>query len=332
VLQRAGVPLLSSLHSLERQSPSGPLKAAVHALLADLAEGHTFWQALARHPETFDAAMISMARVGETGGQLAETLTRLTAFYEWELELGAKLRQAMQYPLIVVGILIVAVASMMVFVLPRFSAFFASLRIELPLATRLIMAVSQATARYGWLAVLGLIGAGLAVWRLVRTPRGRLLWDRWLLRLPILGPILLQLAMARLSRTVAALTASGVPILETLALAGASVNNEDIQQRLSGVSERVRDGAALSDALEADGLFPPMVVQMVATGEQTGKLDELLAHVGEYYDQQVAYIVRGLLTTVEPILLIVVGAGVLLMAVAVLVPMWDLVKLLKQGG
>jgi MSHA biogenesis protein MshG len=220
----------------------------------------------------------------------------------------------------------------LIFVLPRFTAFFASLRIELPFQTRLVLAASHMMIHYGWLIALVLIGGGMACWRYVHTEQGRLRWDRELLRLPVLGKVFLHLGMSRFARTVSALTGSGIPVLETLALAGQSVNNEYIQQGLVRVSERVKGGEALSTALKTDHLFPPIVIQMVATGEETGRMDELLHSVSDYYDQQVTYLVWKLLTYVEPALLLVVGGGVLLMATSILVPMWDLVKLFKQGG
>jgi len=332
VLQKAGVPLLSSLHALEAQLPSGALKRTLRTIAQDLLNGSTLSQAFARYPHSFDPIFLGMIKIGEAGGLLDEMLKRLAQLFEWELELKAKITQALQYPLIVLSTLVVALSIMVAFVLPRFAQFFGSLHIPLPFQTQLILAVSRLLTTYGWLIGLGLLGGAVAFWRYVRTERGRLWWHKWLLRLPILGPLFMQLGMSRFARTVSVLSASGVPMLETLALAGESVNNRYIQHGLGNVHDRVKGGEALAKALSQDSLFPPIVIQMVATGEETGRMDELLQSVSDYYDQQATYLLRKLITYVEPALLIIVGCGVLLMATAVLVPMWDLVKLFKQTG
>jgi MSHA biogenesis protein MshG len=332
VLHKAGVPLLSSLRALEEQLPAGALKQSVRLISQDLLQGHTLSQAFARRPESFDQTFVGMIQVGEAGGLLEEILKRLAELFEWEQELRSKVKQALQYPAIVLLTLAVALSIMLTFVLPRFAQFFGTLKVQLPLQTRLVLAASKLLLTYGWVLGVGLVVGAVVFWRYIRTEPGRLWWHKTLLRLPILGPLFLQLGMSRFTRTTSALSASGMPILETLALAGESVNNRYIQQGLEKVRDRVKGGEALASALKTDGLFPPVVVQMVATGEETGQMDELLRSVSDYYDQQATYLLRKLITYVEPALLIIVGLGVLLMASSVLVPMWDLVKVLKQTG
>lgn len=332
VLQRAGVPLLSSLRALEAQLPSGGLARSLRLVSDDLLKGSTLAQALARHPRSFSPTFVGMVEVGEAGGLLEPMLKRLAELFEWELELRSKIKQALQYPAIVLLTLSAALSVMMIFVLPRFAEFFGSLRIELPVQTRLVMALGRGIARYGWAMGLGLVGAAAILGYQLKTERGRCRWDRWILRVPALGPVVLQLEMSYLSRTIAALAGSGVPILETLALAGESLNNKWIQQAVARMSDRVKEGQTLSQALRADPLFPPVVTQMVSTGEETGRLDDLLQSVSDYYDQQTTYLVRKLVTYIEPALLILVGLGVLAMATSVLVPMWDLVKVFQHTG
>jgi len=332
VLQKAGVPILASLQALEHQLAAGALKQTLQVVSQDLLNGTPLSQAFARHPESFDPLFVGLIRVGEAGGLLEEVLKRLTQLCEWELELNARIKQALQYPLIVLATLTVALTVMVLFVLPRFVTFFGTMKIQLPFQTRLVLFVSRLLVHYGWLIGLAVVAALGTWWWYVRTERGQLWWHTRLLRLPILGPLFLQLAMSRFSRTVAALTASGIPMLETLALAGESVNNKYIQRGVGQVRERVQGGEPLARAFQRDGLFPPVVIQMVATGEETGKIDELLHSVSDYYDQQAAYMLRKLITYIEPALLVIVAMGVLLMATAVFVPMWDMVKLFKQGG
>jgi MSHA biogenesis protein MshG len=209
---------------------------------------------------------------------------------------------------------------------------FKSFRIELPLQTRLLIGLSHILSRYGWLIVLALAGLVFVWWLYLRTDGGRLFWHTRKLRLPIVGTIILQLAMARLARITAALHHSGLPILETLALVGDSMSNRVFQVMLRRVRERVKDGVSLTQAMSQEPLVPPVVIQMVATGEETGRLSDLLRSIAEYYEQQAGYVLRRLMVSLEPILLLVVGLGVLLLATAVFVPMWEMVKLFKQGG
>lgn len=330
VLQKSGVPILSSLKALETQLPSASLKRILREMHQDLLEGRTLSQALARHPKAFGPVELGLIRVGEAGGLLDDTLLQLAQLLEWEMEMRNQLKQAFQYPVIVLGTLAFAMTVMVVFVLPRFARMFQSLHIELPLQTRLLMALSYVISHFGWLIALVLAGAAAGWLLYLRTSAGRLRWHRWKLRLPLLGPVCVELAMSRFARVIAALNRGGVPILETLALAGQSVNNRYVQQVIGNVRNRVKGGDNLANALRREPLFPPVVVQMVATGEEAGRLDELLQSVSDYYDQQVSYFVKKLVTYLEPALLIVVGIGVLVMATAVLVPMWDLVKVFKR--
>ena len=329
VLQKAGVPLLSSLRALESQLPPGALQETLQAIRRDLLAGQSLSQAFARHPGSFDQTFISLIQVGEAGGLLDETFRRMAELMEWEIDLRAKLIQALQYPLIVLATLTVALIIMVVFVLPNFAGLFSSFKAQLPLQTRLVLGLSRFLARYGGLLVLGAAAGAAAAAGYVRTERGRFQRDAALLRLPVVGSLLLQWAMSRFTRTVSALTAGGVPIQEVLALTEQGVPNQQLRQRIAAVRDHVRDGESLSSAMKREPLFPPVVTQMVATGEETGHLDELLRSVSDYYDQQVSERMKRLIGYLEPVLLLVVGCGVLVMASAVLVPMWDLVRVFK---
>ncbi len=330
-LQRAGVPLLSSLRALEQQLPSASVKRILRGVHQALLDGRTLSQALARYPRVFGPIYLGLVRVGEAGGLLEEVFHQLAQLYEWEIDLRRRLREALQYPIIVLLTLSIAVSIMVTFVLPRFGQLFESFRIKLPWQTRLLIWVSHALSRYGWLMALFLVGAVVGWCFYLRADAGRLRWHTWKLRLPVLGQVFLQVAMSRFARVVAALNRSGVPILETLALAGESVNNRHIQAHLDRVRHKVKEGGSLARAMQASPVFPPVVTQMVATGEESGRLDELLRSVSEYYDEQTAYTVRRLIMALEPLLLVVVGLGVLVMATAVFVPMWDLARVFKQG-
>lgn len=332
VLHNAGVPLLFGLKAIETQLSPGPLKRVLRALAEDLLNGKTLSQALRRYPESFDPFFVGIIRIGESSGLLEQTLKRLADFLAWELDLKGKIQQSLQYPMITLSILLLAVILMVSFVLPRYAQLFGSLHIPLPLQTRFLMFLSRFLVQFGWLLLLGAALGAMAFWRAIHTPGGRSWWHGLLLRSPLLGPVLLQLTMSRFARTVAALSASGLPLLETLELAGEIVDNMRIKEALVRVCERVKGGEAFARALQAEPLFPATVIQMVSTGEEAGHLDELLQSVSDYYDQEATLQVKQLLTYIEPVLLVCVGAGVLLMATAVFVPMWDLVKVFKHPG
>lgn len=330
VLQRSGVPLLSGLQALQEQLDSPGLKRVLRQVHQDLLEGRTFSQALAQHPKVFSPVYLGLIRVGEAGGLLDETLQQLAQLLEWDMELRNRLRDALQYPMIVLTTLALALTVIAVFVLPRFAQMFESFRIPLPIQTRLLIAVSHLMSHWGWLMALLAAAGTVAWWRYLHTDEGLLRWHTWKLRVPLLGQVFLQISMSRFARVTAAMTASGVPILETLALAGEIVNNRYMRSRLQVVRNRVKGGSSLAIAMKAERVFPAIVTQMVTTGEETGRLDELLRSVSEYYDQQVAYSLKRLMTLVEPLLILFVGLGVLLMATAVFVPMWDMVKMFKH--
>ena len=332
VLQHSGVPLLSSLRALQAQVESPSMRRILQRVHEDLLEGQPLSQALARHPKAFNPVYVGLIRVGESGGLLSEVLLQLAELLEWEIDVRERIKQALQYPLIVLLVLCGAMGVMAVFVLPRFASLFQSFRIPLPWQTRLLIIISGLLRRYWWFMGLALFGAIGGWWAYLRTDGGRLRWHTWKLRLPILGPVFAKLAMSRFARVTAALAGSGVPILETLTLAGESVNNRYLRAKLEVVRQRVRGGGSLANAMKAEPAFPAIVTQMFATGEETGRLDELLRSVSAFYDQQVAYSVKRLITSLEPLLLVVVSLGVLIVATAVFVPMWDLVKVFKQPG
>lgn len=332
VLQKSGVPLLSGLSALQSQMPSKPLRQLLYQVHEHLLEGHTFSQALGRHPAVFSPMYLGMIRVGETGGLLTEVLEELTRFMEWEIDLRQRLTSAFLYPIIVFATLGIAMAIMAIFVLPAFATMFSSFQTTLPWMTRMLIGSTDFLAHYGWLLALVVGGAMGWIWYFIRTERGRLWWHTKQLTLPVFGPVFSQLAMSRFARVTASLHRAGVPILETLALASDSVNNVYIRNRLAVVQSKVRTGESLGRAMKADPVFPPIVVQMVETGETSGRMDELLSSVSEYYDQQVSYTIKQLITWLEPALVVVVALGVLVLAIAVYVPMWDLVQTLKHTG
>ncbi|MBT9488694.1 MAG: type II secretion system F family protein [Rubrivivax sp.] len=323
-LHKAGVPLLRSLAGLQASTP----KAALITLLADLRnsldQGRELATAMARHPAIFSPFYIAMIRVGEMTGRLTEAFLRLAEHLEFELDVRQRVKQALRYPMLVVGAIVVAMVVINLFVIPTFATVFAGFKAELPLATQILLGVSGFTLRWWPLLLATAVAAvwGLRVW--LATPAGRYTWDKAKLRLPIAGPIVMKATLARFARSFAMASKSGVPITRTMTVVAQTVDNAYIGQRIEQMREGVERGESLSRCAAAAGVFTPVVLQMIAVGEETGELDTLLVEIAEMYERETDYAIKGLSASIEPILLTVIGAMVLVLALGVFLPLWNL--------
>jgi len=323
-LHKAGVPLLRSLAGLQASTP----KPALITLLADLRnsldQGRELAVAMARHPAVFSPFYVAMIRVGEMTGKLTEAFARLAEHLEFELDVRARVRQALRYPTLVVGAIVVAMVVINLFVIPTFATVFAGFKAELPLMTRVLLGVSGFTlAWWPLLLALAIGGAwGVRVW--VASPAGRYAWDKAKLRLPIAGPIVLKATLARFARSFAMASKSGVPITRTMTVVAQTVDNAFIGQRIEQMRVGVERGESLSRCAAAAGVFTPVVLQMIAVGEETGELDTLLVEIAEMYERETDYAIKGLSASIEPILLTVIGLMVLVLALGVFLPLWNL--------
>ena len=329
-LVSAGIPFLSSLGTIEKQSENLRLKAAIADIRSTVESGTSFSDALARHPKIFNKMYVSMIRAGETAGILDDILERLAMLAEHDADTRSLVKTAVRYPLIVVIAVGAAFAFLVSFVVPKFAAIFGRFKTELPLPTRILIGLNHLIQHYWFLILLGF---PLAIWlviRYVNTPMGRWQWDRVKLRLPVFGMLFQKVALSRFARVFGAMQKSGISMMLTLDIAGETVGNVVIARVVEEMRDNLREGKGLLGPMEASGLFPPLVIQMVSVGEETGKLDIMLNKISDYYDMDVEYTLRNLSTMIEPILLLFVGGMVLFLALGIFLPMWNMMELVKH--
>ena len=330
-LAGAGVPFLQALISLEKQTKNRRLRETVNEIRRDVEAGAAFSEALAKFPAVFSTMYVSMIRAGETAGILEEILERLALLAEHDYETRARVKAAVRYPFIVIITLCAAFAFLVGFVIPRFATIFERFKTALPFPTRVLIGINHIVQHY-WYAVLlaAVLITGGFLWY-IRTQAGRRQWDRLKLRIPVFGTLLHKVAMSRFARIFSALQKSGISMLLTLDIAAETVGNVVIARTIESMRESVREGRTLAAPMEESGLFPPLVVQMTAVGEESGRdLNVMLAKVSEYYDRDVEYALRNLSTVIEPVLLLVVGGMVLFLALGIFLPMWDMISLFKK--
>ena len=329
-LLKAGVPLLASLEAVGDQTSSSILMNVISKMKADVEAGASFSDALSKFPKIFSVLYVSMVKAGEATGALDDVMRRLAEMTEYDMEVKQKIKTATRYPMIALGALVIAFFVIVLFVIPRFSNFFLQFDLELPLPTRMLLGLYYVLSNY-WFIVIGVLIALIAVFiRFINTTFGRRQWDMLKIKVPVFGPLLFKLSMARFAKTTSTLIASGIDMLKTLDLAADTVGNVVIATAIRDIREGVNQGQGLAGPMKVSKLFAPIVVQMVSIGEESGKLDELLLNTSEHYDQQVDYTMKNLTTLIEPILIFVLGIMVLFVALGVFLPMWDMVKIVRQ--
>jgi MSHA biogenesis protein MshG len=323
-LQKAGVPLLRSLAGLQASTDKKAVAAVLADLRASLDQGRELGTAMARHPKVFSSFYVAMVRVGELTGRLTESFQRLAEHIEFELDVRGRIKQALRYPSTVMIAIFIAMVVINVFVIPTFANVFAQFKTELPLMTRVLLGVSGFTVHYWPLLVAGGIASVWALKAWLATPEGRHTWDKWLLKLPVAGPIVLKGTLARFARSFAMAERSGVPVSVAMSVAARTLDNAFIRQRIEQMRDGIERGESLSRCAAAAGVFTPIVLQMVAVGEETGELDTLLLEIASMYERETSYDIKGLSASLEPLLLTVIGALVLVLALGVFLPLWSL--------
>jgi MSHA biogenesis protein MshG len=325
-LLRAGVPILRALEGLQASSTSATMAEMLGRLRSALDAGHELSQALARENDTFDRFFVSMVRVGEGTGRLTEIFEALHHHLDFQRLMREQVASALRYPKFVLIAMAIAVAVINIFVIPAFAKVFANLNTELPLMTRVLLATSAFFVQQ-WPLLLGALAACVAGARaLVGTPAGRMAWDRWKLALPVAGKVLRKSALSRACRGLALALRSGVPVLEGLRLAASVADNAYIERAVMAMRNGVERGESVLTACRKAGIFTPIVLQMVIVGEESGTLDEMLEEVGLLYQREVEYELKTMSQQIEPILIGGLGAMVLVLALGVFMPMWDLGK------
>lgn len=325
----AGIPLLSSLNALSEQTENRRMKEVINTLRNDIEKGSSLSDALARHPKVFSALYLSMIQAGEMAGALDEILNRLATMAEYEKDTRARIKAATRYPKIVIITISVAFIALVTFVIPRFATMFAKFGGTLPLPTRVMIDINYIIHHYWYLVVAVTAAIGMGFHWYTNTKEGRLRWDGLMLRIPVFGPLFLKIAMSRFTHILGMLMRTGVPILDTLKITSDVVGNSLISQEVQKLRVSVIQGNGISQSLKESVVFTPMVTQMISAGEQSGKLDEMMAKVSEYYDLEVEYTLKNLSTLIEPVLIIIIGGMVFFLALSIFLPMWDMASLFR---
>lgn len=328
-LYRAGIPLLAGLLSLKEQARSERFRRILAQIIEDLEAGASLSASLARHPRVFSMLYVNTVKAGEASGRLDEIFHRLATMGEFQLETQEKVKAATRYPLLAFSSLVAAFFLVVTFVVPRFSVLFAQFKQELPVPTKILLALHGAITHY-WIAMIA--GVAALAWAgrwYAGTEAGGYQWDLLKIRVPVLGRLTFNLLMSRFSKILAELLGSGLPILQALQLVSESVGNRVIERAVLQIRDSVNEGKTMSEPMKKSGLFAPMVVQMVAVGEQSGKTDELLSHVADYYEDQANLMIKNLTTLIEPVLVVVLGGMVTFLALGVFLPTWNLVNVIR---
>lgn len=321
----AGLPLVQSLNILGRQTENGKFRKVIRRMVRDVESGDTLSGAMGRHERVFSELSVNMVAAGEAAGALDTILGRLAGFLEKHDALGRKVRAALIYPAMIFAVTIPAVAILLVFVIPTFESMFASANVPMPLPTRAVIAASGFVQRYWWVLVGAVPVLALLVRHAHGTNRGRLALDRLLLALPLVGGLLRKAAVSRFTRTLGTLVASGVSILQALEVTAKTAGNRVIHDAVMRSRAAIERGETITRPLDESGAFTPMVVRMVEVGEQTGALDEMLARVADFYEQEVDTTLEAVIAMVEPVMIVVLGVVVGGMIVAMYLPIFEMI-------
>jgi type IV pilus assembly protein PilC len=322
----SGLPLVQSLTILSEQTENKIFSKIIAEVLNDIQAGQTLADSMRKHPKVFTELYVNMVAAGEAGGILDTILLRLATFLEKNDALVRKIKGAMTYPAVMLAVVIIATTILLWKVVPVFAGIFMSAGMELPMPTRVVLGISEFLQGYIFFLFLGVIGIAFAIRRFYKTEPGQLVIDRLLLRLPVLGDMIRKSAVSRFTRTLGTLISSGVSILEGLQITARTSGNRVIHDAVMASRASIAGGATISEPLKACGVFPPMVVQMINVGEQTGGLDEMLSKIADFYDDEVDAAVSALTSILEPIMIVVMGIVIGGMVVAMYMPMFDMIN------
>jgi type IV pilus assembly protein PilC len=326
VMIDAGLPLVQCIEILANQQEHKNFQRILLQVRQDVEAGSTLADAMRRHPKAFDNLYVNMIAAGEAGGILDTILQRLSVYIEKAVKLRSQVRAALIYPIAVIVIAAIVVAVILLKVIPTFAALFTSLGAELPLPTRVVIASSQFLARYWWAFLLVIVGGVIAFRRYYTTYRGRRVVDGFMLKVPVIGMILRKIAVARFCRTLATLTSSGVPILESLDITARTSGNAIVEDAILETRKSVEGGKTIVEPLRDSNVFPNMVVQMIGVGEQTGALDAMLNKIADFYEDEVDAAVAGLVKLLEPIMIFILGVVIGGIVIAMYLPMFTLIN------
>jgi MSHA biogenesis protein MshG len=330
-ITKSGLPLLRGLKGLASSTHNAVLREALEDIITSLESGRDLAASFARHPQVFSTLYVSIVRVGESTGTLEQSFLRMCEYLTLDQDIQDRVKAALRYPIIVVIFIAGALAVITIFVIPNFEPLFRALGDNLPMPTRIILGVSTFFRHY-WFVLLGAIG-GAITWfvHYTRTEHGRYRWHRLKLRIPVMGPLAYQAILSRISRSLSISMAAGLPVIQALNIIARSAGNEFMAERVTRLRDAVERGDGLSRAAATVGMFPSLVIQMMAVGEETGELTDLLSEVADFYEREVDYSLKNLSAALEPILMVGVGGMVLVLALGVFLPMWEMVAKVSTG-
>jgi MSHA biogenesis protein MshG len=323
-ITKSGMPLLRGLRSLVATTRNARLQRALNEVVIKLESGHTLAGSMALHPDVFPELYTNMIKVGEEAGSLETVFERLGDFLGAAQNLRDRVAGATRYPLIVIGAIVVAIGVLTIFVIPKFQPIFRSLGAQLPLPTKILLGLSSFAVNHGILLLVLTFMAICAIRWWLASPAGRLRWDEWKLRIPVFGQLNAEALLARAMSTLSLTLSAGVPMLQALALIARSTGNSFMCGKVQAMREAVQRGDNFSDAASHSRVMPPLVVQMIATGEETGELTRLLDDVASYYEREVDYALKNLTAMIEPLLIVMVGGMILILALGIFLPLWDM--------
>ena len=333
VMLKAGVPLVDALDSVYSDKTNPLLKRTIEKVIDDVSGGMSLSKSMGKHPKVFNSMFVNIIKAGESAGVLDKVLFQLADFIAHDLKLRMGITQAIRYPSIVVGITILVGVFAVTYILPRFSTLFANTRIELPTPTRILLGINQFFTDY-WQVVIAIIALlVLGTWRILNTKAGRYQWHKILLDLPVFGPIAQKMAISRFCHVLDTLDRTGVPILDSLEIAGKTAGNAFIEERLEKVHSDVEMGkkVAVSINTHTIDIFPNHVLKMIQVGEEAGAMDDMLKEIGDMTDAEVQDKVLKLTATLEPIITVVMGVFILTLALSIFLPIWDMYEALSRG-
>lgn len=330
VLLKSGIAITAAIASINEQVKSRYLKQALSSILKDVEAGLSFSMALGRHPDIFSEIFVSMVKAGEVGGNVSDVLERLARLSLRDFEIRLRINSAMAYPIVLVITALAIVNYLLVNIVPKFIAIFNSYEVRLPLPTQILLAVSFIASKLWFLAAGCFVVLVLIFRAYLKTEKGKYRFDNYLIRMPLFGPLYLHIVISRMCRTLGEMVKSGVPILEGLYVTSKTMNNIVIRRVLENVRLAVSEGQPLGGSFKSSGIFPSIVIQMIILGEKSGRLDQMLIEAACFYDEEVNYKIKNLTTILEPLLLLIMGLMVGFIALSILLPIFNLVKVFKH--
>ena len=324
-LIKSGIPILSSLNAIKEQNPDPTFKQMVEIIAKDIEQGSRLSEALGRFSKVFPPIYINSVRVGEVSGTLDSTLVYLYQYLEQEVKVLKNVKRAFRYPILVISGLIVAFIIFITMVIPAFIPIFESFSMELPLPTRILIGVHDVLQNYGIYLILGFIGILVGLYFYRKTSEGKYQIDKFLLNLPILGILLNKVSISRFAKIFYTMNRTGVPVINTFELLEHNLENEVFRREMNVILAKIKRGQGIANSLSQSPLFTPFIVEMVAIGEKAGSLDEMLDSVSQYYDSEVNETIDNMTSMIEPVVTVLLGGMVLIFALAIFLPMWDLI-------